>query len=179
VAKPSADHIPLGGFVQTTDQKPHAFSLAKILLAISGSRDAGPVALLPCLYGRVFERRRRTVPASPDASMAGQSRPRDHLLGARAHARTNLGTLTQCNGPVHRPFMRSKISETFDRNGSYRNYFAEFHMKNSADPKETLDSRPSESRSSLSERYAELLELREEVRKVTSSRINLRRRRQA
>jgi hypothetical protein len=53
-AKPSADHIPLGGFVQTTDQK-HASSLAKILLAIS----AGRVALLPCLCGRVFADRER------------------------------------------------------------------------------------------------------------------------
>ena len=46
-----------------------------------------------------------------------------------------------------------------------------FDMKN--------NSRPSEPRSSLNERYAELLELREEVRRFTSSRLNPRRRHQA
>jgi hypothetical protein len=41
-------------------------------------------------------------------------------------------------------------------------------MMKSARPKETASSSPCES-ISLSERYAELLELREEVRKLTSS----------
>jgi hypothetical protein len=40
-------------------QASHAFSPAKILLAISGSRDAGRAAFLPCLRDRAFTDRER------------------------------------------------------------------------------------------------------------------------
>jgi hypothetical protein len=52
------------------------------------------------------------------------------------------------------------------------------NMKKSAKPKEILGRRPGR-RISLREQYAELLKLREEVRKLTSSRINPQRQHQA
>jgi len=51
-------------------------------------------------------------------------------------------------------------------------------MKKSAKPKEILGKRPGKPLS-LRERYAELLKLREEVRKLTSSGINPQRQHQA
>jgi hypothetical protein len=69
MAKPSGDYIPHGGFV-SNDRPSHASSPAKILLAISGSRDAGRTAHLPCLRDRGFaahERLSRIV-ALVDAS---------------------------------------------------------------------------------------------------------------
>jgi hypothetical protein len=51
-------------------------------------------------------------------------------------------------------------------------------MKKSAKPNEIIGRRPAK-RVSLRQRYAELLKLREEVRKLTSSRINPQRQHQA
>jgi hypothetical protein len=52
------------------DQASHAASLTKILLAISGSRDAGRAAFLPCLRHRVSAGREwlRGIFALVDAS---------------------------------------------------------------------------------------------------------------
>jgi hypothetical protein len=69
--------------------------------------------------------------------------------------------------------MQSPIFKTSDRDDHKRVYFAEVPISSmkKSEPKEALGSRLSKSKS-LDEQYFELLKLREEVSKLTSSRIN-------
>jgi hypothetical protein len=71
------------------------------------------------------------------------------------------------------------LSEDSARVGSYKSILRSFHfnMNKPAKPKEILGRRPNKS-ISLREQYAELLKLREEIRRL-SSRINPQRRHSA